>query len=452
MNNTDFRNDENIIINNKRIRTYSELEELPLNKDKQRKLLNKENKISSEKSEEKICKEYKNDYKKLNKKDIINIIKDIKNNLYFKYYLKKNKIKLNLHSNKNELIELIELWRFLNIKVNKIQKIFRNSLTYKVIKLRGPALKNRNICVNECDFCSLEPLKDIENKNFFSYKDKITNCIFGFDICSLWMMYKKKDIIIINQSYKNLKIEKNNTNKILFNKKIYNIKHNNYILETKFIKHPYNRNIITSDSEIYKNVIELYYITNLLKNKEDNDVLNNEYINIINVSTLNTNNYSNNEILRLSLENKIKEIRNKSLNSRINDAFIEIQLLDFIVDTNWFINLNIHQCFLFLKKLKHIWDYGFMNNNNNYERILDETKKNICYLYDPFYNININFNENEKTLIEIKTLAIYVIENLIYLGVDFDNKRLGAIYVLIALTSVSSNARNTLNWLFESFN
>ena len=345
------------------------------------------------------------------------------------------------------------------MNVEKIQKTFRGSIIRRWIKLKGPALNNRNICVNETDFCTLEPLIDIDSKNFFSYKDENSNCIFGFDISSLWTLYKKKGIIIRNIVLNGLSIEKNNVynNKILKEQQE-KIKHNNYILTNNIIKHPYNRSAINNNSIIYKNAIELYFIINLLKNNETNNnkIINDNNYTIINfpLAIENMNNYSNEQILRLSLQTKMFEIRNKPLNHRINEVFIEIGYLDFYTTSNtanWFFNLNKHQCYLFLQRLKHIWDYGFRNNYNHYERINDEIKKKICFLHDPFYNINCNINENEKTLIEIQTLAIYVIENFIYLGIDFNNKQLGAMYVLTSLTTVSNDARTTLNWLYENF-
>jgi hypothetical protein len=264
--------------------------------------------------------------------------------------------------------------------------------------------------------------------------------------------------MISNPSLKTLSIDKT----IAYNNKILKdrqdkIKHNNYILTNGIIKHPYNRTPINNNSIIYKNAIELYFIINLLKitdNNNNNNIINNINYTIIDfpLGIQNINNFTNQQILRLSLQSKMFEIRNKSLNNRITEAFIEMGYLDFYTSSAWFVNLNKHQCYLFLQRLKHIWDYGFRNNLNNYDRILDDTKNKICFLHEPFYNINCNFSENDKTITEIQLLIIYVIENLIYLGIDFDNKRLGAMYVLTALTTVSSDARITLNWLYENFN
>jgi hypothetical protein len=179
----ELQNINNVVIRNKRIRSDSEIS------------VERQGIKDINNTEEKRYKEYKKNNDVLEKLKIedIKLILDyyIKKYDYFKYYSKKNKIKLKKSGNKKELLNNIKLWYLLNIKIEKIQRIFRGYLIRKMIKLRGPGLIHRNICVNETDFCTLEPLIDIDNKDFFSYKDEISGCIFGFDISSLWTMYKK---------------------------------------------------------------------------------------------------------------------------------------------------------------------------------------------------------------------------------------------------------------------
>jgi hypothetical protein len=394
------------------------------------------------------------------KKDELRKILDnyINSNYYFKYYLKTRKISVSKSCTISQLKELIIKWYILNINTEKIQAVFRGSLIRKWILLRGPGLISRKLCVNETDFCTLEPLVEIENKDFFSYTEPNGGCIFGFDIRSLWSMYKKKGIIIINPTTKNLSIEKTKKHNNTIIKEIEEKKrHNDHILNNHNFKNPYTRGEINGKSMIYKNAIDLYFIINLLNNKDvNNSIISNEFIaanyTFIYFPLGNINNFTNQQIIRLSLQRKINEIRNKPLITRINEAFLEIGYLDFYTNANWFFNMNRHQCYIFLQRLKNIWDYGFRNNFNRLERILDETKNRICFLHDPFLNINCNIDESEISMIDIQTQTIYVIENFIYLGIDVDNRKLGAMYVLAALTTVSNEARSSLNWLYENFN
>ena len=72
-----------------------------------------------------------------------------------------------------------------NIKyILKIQSYVRRFTINKNIRLRGLAYLNRSICNNDEDFYTYEPIQDIEDKYFFSYKDNQKN-FWGFDIRSL---------------------------------------------------------------------------------------------------------------------------------------------------------------------------------------------------------------------------------------------------------------------------
>ena len=68
--------------------------------------------------------------------------------------------------------------------VLKIQSNIRRFNVNKNIRLRGLAYLNRALCNNDEDFYTYEPIQDIENQYFFSYKDNQNN-YWGFDIRSL---------------------------------------------------------------------------------------------------------------------------------------------------------------------------------------------------------------------------------------------------------------------------
>ena len=56
-------------------------------------------------------------------------------------------------------------------------------LLSKELSFRGPGYLNREKCNNQDDFLTFEPICDIPDKYFFSFKDK-DNFIYGFDIRS----------------------------------------------------------------------------------------------------------------------------------------------------------------------------------------------------------------------------------------------------------------------------
>lgn len=68
-------------------------------------------------------------------------------------------------------------------KLIKVQKTVKNFLKKKEIYLRGPGYLNREKCNNQEDFLTFEPIVEIPNKYFFSFKDE-DNFIYGFDIRS----------------------------------------------------------------------------------------------------------------------------------------------------------------------------------------------------------------------------------------------------------------------------
>ena len=57
--------------------------------------------------------------------------------------------------------------------------------------------KNRELCTNNTDFITMEPLKEIKINRFISYKDT-DDFIYGFDIVSLYNLIFKN-----NQDIKN---------------------------------------------------------------------------------------------------------------------------------------------------------------------------------------------------------------------------------------------------------
>lgn len=76
----------------------------------------------------------------------------------------------------------------------KIQRIFRGYLIRNFLKLHGPALKNRELCVNNQDFLTFTELKTIPYYQFYSFKDK-DNFVYGFDLCSIYNMIKDGEYV-----------------------------------------------------------------------------------------------------------------------------------------------------------------------------------------------------------------------------------------------------------------
>lgn len=97
--------------------------------------------------------------------------------------------KLKRSGNKKELIRRI--YNFLSYSEYAviIQKTFRMYLVKRFIKNQGPALYNRNDCVNDTDFYTLDSIHNIPLRQFISYRDE-KGFVYGFDICSLYNLFK----------------------------------------------------------------------------------------------------------------------------------------------------------------------------------------------------------------------------------------------------------------------
>ena len=75
------------------------------------------------------------------------------------------------------------------------QSLVRRNLENSQMRSRGPGLFRRELCVNDTDFYTLDPISDIEYNRFFSYSDT-NNVVYGFDLRSLEMMFDKQDRLI----------------------------------------------------------------------------------------------------------------------------------------------------------------------------------------------------------------------------------------------------------------
>jgi hypothetical protein len=184
------------------------------------------NYIQINKNQQNIKKEKKEnirDDKCIDKIDFKDLLEDNYNVLELKNISKYFKLKIS--GNKKELLNRVFTHIYLSKYIIKIQKNFRKYIVSRYISLHGPAFNNKNLCVNNSDFITLEDFNDINRHQFISYRD-IDNFIYGFSINSLYNLLIKNNLC--------------------------NIKPTN----------PYNRNIIPD--EILKNIKSLIRLGKLL--------------------------------------------------------------------------------------------------------------------------------------------------------------------------------------------
>jgi hypothetical protein len=163
-----------------------------------------------------------------------------------------------------------------------------------------------------------------------------------------------------------------------------------------------------------------------------------------NVFTTNYENMMENNVLtpeqRVIIQ-RVQELREQPLDRRIQNLFVEIDLLGNYTDSSWFSTLNRRNLIRFYRCLYDIWNFR--------GQIPMEIKRQICQFRDPFSQIR-NFNLIGLSDDELKQLCLTAMEEMIYTGADNEYKKLGTLHVLSALTIVSFPARNSMLWLYES--
>jgi len=331
--------------------------------------------------------------------------------------------KLKCQGNKPVLIERIKTF-FNNHKMaNTIQKIFRGYLVRLLYKKREPC----NLCINETDFYTMESLSEIRTPFFYTYKQDDKIC-YGFHLSSLYALI-----------YSSLKNEmKNEINEI------------HKIKENDSIKNPYNRSNIPT--EIIKEVCKLYRISSIIYsstiNKKREQVLTNTVVSdVVNIRRNRerslTNDFYPTPMMEIYQERtrKLAEVREKTMQNRISLLFVEMDYLGNYTCEEWFYEIRSAENYLRLyRTLFNIWYHQ--------SQMPMDIRQKICMSGDPFENI-VAFSRS-ITRDNIQENCLRVFENMIYMGVDDEHRKLGAMHALSALTVVSIGARDTMPWLYES--
>jgi hypothetical protein len=307
---------------------------------------------------------------------------------------------------------------------SKIQKVFRGWLVRHSFALRGSAVKNRKLCVNDTDFVTLEPLHDIPYELFYSYKDE-KDFVYGFSLVSLMQLIKNKTQL--KNPYNREKFPDNCIKDIISLNNITKIIYRDVTDEVEF----YQTNNLIRRKQTTRHVLESNRRLN------ENPIFSTEYYRptiipgTYNVSEMNTK------------YNFIIESRTKNIQTRIQNLFMEIDQLGNYSQSTWFSNLDRIGCLRFYRCLCDLWSYR--------AQLSYEIKKKICPFMEPFANIfNRSVLYNDAPLEDFQILCITVMENLIYSGFDDEYRKISAFHLLSALTVVSAPARLSMPWLYES--
>jgi hypothetical protein len=351
--------------------------------------------------------------------------------------------KVKLSGTKGELRQSVYNFYHHTFNCIKIQLKFNSFLRRKLNKLRGLALNNRDICINETDFYSFDPIRDIPNQQFFSYeeigkeeeKSKSKSCYYGFDIASIY------NLILSDNGVENE----------------YGLSRRNIWNESN---NPYNRNKIPHN--VIRDILKIIKLDRILNRKRvitkkkkitKNQIMNNNVNN--NNYEYDNNNYmeeddNSNVIMGASMNIALPQdvlTPHQRFRQHVLQLFQTINALGHYSDPEWFIALTYEQHITFLRELIDIWNYR--------AELSPQARRTIYPPYgDPFPHYVLGWVTHQFYIYlspeNIININLTVIERFIASAVSEGDRCLGSNFILCALTLVSIPAREALPWLYQS--
>jgi hypothetical protein len=223
------------------------------------------------------------------------------------------------------------------------------------------------------------------------------------------------------------------------------------------VKNPYNRENISI--EVIQTIFKLYTLIKIIYGfPSDAPVINTNSLLAIHTNindnqriretmiptAIVTNTHSNisNEVFA-DRQSKLRTMRAKPLIQRVRELFMEIDQLGNYTQSEWFFNLERRDYIRLYRTLHDIWTFrGHLSR---------EMKCLICIVDDPFHELHRErIYVNDATIEVIREMCLKIFEHMVYCGVDDEYRKIGTLHALSALTIVSSGARNSLPWLYES--
>jgi very-short-patch-repair endonuclease len=292
--------------------------------------------------------------------------------------------------NKDELLCRLYNRLKLGFYARKIQKNVRRSFVSQFIKSRGEMTLKRKLCVNECDFYSLDSLDDIPIEYFCSIREVSGDHIhhYGFDLRSL------SDYI---------KVQKQN------------------------IKNPYTSTEFTQDiSQTIKKCILTAKLIGIPLDIQ------------LNTKTLN------------SVEQNTQEIMASNTNeflSGIQGVLHEIDGLGHLgtyTDIRWYEEIQRFQIRNFIIQTFDIFAFRLGLTRENQREITGSSNLSYCL---NGHNIN---QIRQLSIDELKRTMLYMMRCFVLNGVSEDNRKTGAIIIMMGTTLISNSARDVFPALFQS--
>ena len=271
-----------------------------------------------------------------------------------------------------------------------VQRVMRGHTRRNYVREFVNTSTYRDAPVNDADFYTMDDFADVPHYQIFRFRDVVDHMVYQFNAASFFQLLKTAvpDINI-------------------------NINGDNAALTASFTN-PYTR------SPISRNAVVLFF-----------------------------KKLSMSRIMRYPVCTAFKEevlTAQQTVELRTVELFQVINALGNYADSNWFSGLYHPQHIRFIQELYDIWSYR--------AELSAQIKCQVCPPHGTLFE-----NPNSLTVMNdirtasyetVRDINLGVIGRLVLSGVNDDDRKLGAFYVLSALTLVSQGARNALPWLYQS--
>ena len=134
----------------------------------------------------------------------------------------------------------------------------------------------------------------------------------------------------------------------------------------------------------------------------------------------------------------------KSIENVVSDLFYELDRLDNFTEQSWFTNLDMKQLKKLYENSADLWYYRTAMTHNQRCQIVSNG-----HVFNLSISSIYNFSNHQKD--ELRRIIVTDFYRMITEGVTLDDKKLGAILVLTALTTVSNDARNAMPQYVQDF-
>lgn len=127
-----------------------------------------------------------------------------------------------------------------------------------------------------------------------------------------------------------------------------------------------------------------------------------------------------------------------NIKSRTIDIFSKMDFLDFPTNVEWFLGLTLGKLKDFYFHLEDIWFYRANLSSQERSRIMGGAN---------VFTVPTRIVKHMTRISQLQEICLSVIDKFLSNSNDDSNRKLGCIYVLIAMTHVSHNARQAYPWL-----